>query len=210
MPWMPSPRWHGFDASGVLCWVRHFHGRTLFLPCRAVAPANVFVGWNGDGYGGRVAEKAIIGWTEYVDLPEWGIKGLKAKVDTGARTSALHVEDLVEHDDGWVTFDVMLHRRQRNLRRHVRARVVKNARVRSSTGHHTERCFVRTRLRIGPIEREIELSLVSRHTMLFRMLLGRTALAGDFWVDVSRRTLLTQRPDKVSKKQTSHLQRPSK
>jgi hypothetical protein len=140
-----------------------------------------------------VPEPSIIGWTEYIDFPDWGISGLKAKVDTGARTSALHVEDLVRHEDGWVTFDVVLHRHRQERRRHVRTRAVKVARVRSSTGHYTERAFVHTRIRIGMIEKEIEFSLVSRHTMLFRMLLGRTALEHDFWVDVSRRNLLTRR-----------------
>jgi hypothetical protein len=140
-----------------------------------------------------VREPAIIGWTEYIDFPDWKISRLKAKVDSGARTSALHVENLVHQEDGWVTFDVILHRRHHDRRQHVRTKAVKFARVRSSTGHYTERCFVRTRIRIGHVEKEIEFSLVSRHSMLFRMLLGRTALAHDFWVDVSRRNLLTRR-----------------
>jgi len=140
-----------------------------------------------------VSDPSIIGWTEHIDFPDWGITGLKAKVDTGARTSALHVENLTHHEDGWVTFDVMLHRHRQERRKHVRTRAIKTAPVRSSTGHHTERCFVRTRIRIGRVEKEIEVSLVSRHTMLFRMLLGRTALAHHFWVDVSRRNLLPRR-----------------
>jgi hypothetical protein len=147
-----------------------------------------------------VAEPSIIGWSEYIDFPDWNISRLKAKVDTGARTSALHVENLVEHKNGWVTFDVMLHRKRLERRQHVRTRIVKVARVRSSTGHYTERCFVSTRIRIGSVEKEIEFSLVSRDKMLFRMLLGRTALEHDFWVDVSRRNLLTRR---VRKKKAS-------
>jgi hypothetical protein len=143
-----------------------------------------------------VAEPSIIGWTEYIDFPDWKIAGLKAKVDTGARTSALHVENLIRHEDGWVTFDVMLHRKKRDRRQHVRTRIVKVARVRSSTGHYSERCFVRAKIRLGLVEKEIEFSLVSRESMLFRMLLGRKALERDFWVDVSRRNLLTRRPRK--------------
>lgn len=140
-----------------------------------------------------MAEPSIIGWTEFIDFPEWHIAGLKAKVDTGARTSALHVEDLVLHDDGWVTFDVVLHRHHHDRRRTVRTRIVKVARVRSSSGHYSERCFVQTRIRIGRVEKEIEFSLVSRDTMIFRMLLGRKALEHDFWVDASRRNLLTRK-----------------
>jgi len=148
-------------------------------------------------------QKAIVGWTEHIDLPEWGIVRLKAKVDTGARTSALHVENLMHHEDGTITFDVILHRRKRNVRRHVRTVALRKARVRSSSGDHSDRCFVRTRIRIGYIEREIELSLVSRRAMLFRMLLGRKALEHDFWVDVSRRNLLTRREDRRSAKPKS-------
>jgi len=140
-----------------------------------------------------VAEPSIIGWTEFIDFPDWNISGLKAKVDTGARTSALHVENLQQHDDGWATFDVMLHRHKHDRRQHVRTRIVKIARVRSSSGHYTERPFVRARIRIGRVEKDIEFSLVSRKSMMFRMLLGRKALEHDFWVDVSRRALLTRR-----------------
>jgi hypothetical protein len=87
----------------------------------------------------------------------------------------------------------MLHRKRLERRQHVRTRIVKVARVRSSTGQYTERCFVSTRIRIGTVEKEIEFSLVSRDKMLFRMLLGRKALERDFWVDVSRRNLVTRR-----------------
>lgn len=140
-----------------------------------------------------MGEPSIIGWTEYIEFPDWDISGLKAKVDTGARTSALHVENLVQHGDGWVTFEVILHRLRRERRQKVRTRILKVARVRSSSGHFSERIFVQTRIRIGTVEKEIEFSLVSRHEMLFRMLLGRKALEHDFWVDVSRRNLLTRR-----------------
>lgn len=126
-----------------------------------------------------------------MDLPDWGITGIKAKVDTGARTSALHVEDLQHLENGRVLFHVAYSRRPPFKLKEVEADALKWSRVRSSTGHYNERCFVRTRIRIGYIEREVELSLVSREKMLFRMLLGRKALEHAFWVDVSRRNLLT-------------------
>ena len=144
-----------------------------------------------------MSEPSIIGWTEYIDFPDWGIRGLKAKIDTGARTSALHVENLTQHGHDWVTFDVMLHRRHHDRRQHIRTKLVKVARVRSSTGHFSERCFVTTRIRLGPVDKEVEFSLVSRQSMLFRVLLGRKALERDFWVDVSRRSLLTRRVGKT-------------
>lgn len=144
--------------------------------------------------------KEIIGWTEYIDFPVWGIKGIKAKIDTGARSSALHVEDLKELPGGWVEFDVIIDRRKSHRRVGVRCRVIKWARVRSSTGVYTRRCFVKAKIRIAHVEKEIEVSLVSREAMLFRMLLGRKALEDDFLVDVNHRARLTEKPRKKSLK----------
>lgn len=137
--------------------------------------------------------RLVIGWNEYVDLPEWGIKRLRAKVDTGARNSALHVENVRELSRGRVRFDVVLHRRKRDRRVHVLAHVLRRARVRSSNGEYDHRIFVATDVRIGPLTKRIELSLVDRGKMIHRMLLGRSALAGDFLVDVEHRCLLTGR-----------------
>ena len=138
----------------------------------------------------RPPRKTIIGWTEYIDLLDWDIDDVKAKVDTGARTSALHVENLRETEPGWVEFYVVLTTKGTRVRRRVHAEVLKWARVRSSTGDYKWRGFVRTSIKIGPVVKEIEISLVSREKMLFRMLLGRKALEKDFVVDVSKRSLL--------------------
>jgi hypothetical protein len=135
------------------------------------------------------ASRTIIGWSEPVDLVDWGIRRLNAKVDTGARTSALHVENVEYISDAQVRFDVVLSRRNAGRRTSVTARVSRWGRVRSSSGHYTERCFVKTRVRIGPIEKKIEISLISRETMIYRMLIGREALDRDFLVDVSRRNI---------------------
>lgn len=135
----------------------------------------------------------VIGWNEYVDLPEWGIHGLRAKVDTGARSSALHVEDIEVLPHGRVAFDVILHRQKRERRVRVETAIRRRARVRSSTGHRNERIFVATEVAIGPVRRTIELSLVDRERMIFRMLLGRSALAAHFLIDVGHRQL-TGRP----------------
>jgi len=135
-----------------------------------------------------------IGWSEYVDLPQWEITGLRAKVDTGARTSALHVENVEMLPHGRVRFEVVLHRRKRDRRVSVATRIHRRGRVRSSSGHYDTRIFVKTALRIGAVEREVELSLVDREKMLFRMLLGRTALAGAFLVDVTHDRLLGRTP----------------
>lgn len=137
-------------------------------------------------------EKLTVGWNEYVDLPEWGVRRLGAKVDTGARTSALHVDRIELLPRGRIRFDVVVHRTKRDRHVHVRTKIVRRARVKSSNGQFERRYFVKTTLALGPIEKEIEISLVDRGSMVHRMLLGRTALRGDFVVDVSRRHLLDE------------------
>jgi len=156
--------------------------------------------------------KRKIGWREWVELPELGISKIKVKVDTGARNSALDVENVEELPRDRVRFDLVLQRHParagvRAARAGVRAAqggvrstrveapVARRGRVRSSSGHATTRLFVRTPVRIGPVEREVEVSLVDRERMGFRMLLGRSALRG-LLVDASRRDLLARRRDR--------------
>jgi hypothetical protein len=143
--------------------------------------------------------RVVIGWTEYIDLPEWGISNLRAKVDTGARSSALHVEDIHELPAGFVAFEVVLGRGPRKRTVRLKTRVLRRARVRSSSGHTTQRIFVSTVLRLGPIEKPIEISLINRERMIHRMLLGRSALTGSFLIDTGRRLVLG-RPDRRKKK----------
>jgi len=133
----------------------------------------------------------VIGFAELVDLPKWGIVGLRAKIDTGARTSALHVSNIREIGNGRVGFDVRLHRRKVDRTVHVEARIVRRGRVRPSNGDTQTRLFVGTTLRVGAIEREIEISLVDRENMIFRLLVGRTALGHGLLVDPGRRYVLT-------------------
>jgi hypothetical protein len=135
----------------------------------------------------------VIGFAELVDLPEWGIVGLRGKIDTGAKTSALHVSNIREIGNGRVGFDVRLHRRQADRIVHVEAKILRRGRVRPSSGDAQTRLFVETTLRIGSIERTIELSLVDRENMIYRMLVGRTAMGAGVLVDPSRRYALTKR-----------------
>jgi hypothetical protein len=137
----------------------------------------------------RRAEPSLIGWSELVDLPDWKIRGLRAKVDTGARSSALHVENLKLLPRGRIQYRVVLHRENRDRRVNLVATISRRARVRSSTGEYTLRYFVKTRLRLGAHERAVEISLVDRGDMTFRMLIGRTALSGLYLVDPTHRNL---------------------
>lgn len=136
---------------------------------------------------------SVIGIAELVDLPDWGIRGVRGKVDTGAKTSALHVSGIRELGHGRVGFDVRLHRRKVDRIVHVEAEILRRGRVRSSTGHLQPRIFVATTIRIGELERTVELSLVDREHMIFRMLIGRSALTPAVLVDPSRRYVLTTR-----------------
>ena len=149
---------------------------------------------------------SVIGFAELVDLPKWGIVGLRGKIDTGAKTSALHVSNIREIGNGRVGFDVRLHRRRIDRIVHVEAKILRRGRVKASSGHAQTRLFVATTLRIGQIEREIELSLVDREHMIYRMLIGRTAFGSGVLVDPSRRYVVTRRSShrkKVRRKASS-------
>ena len=139
-----------------------------------------------------------IGWKEYLDLPEMGIFRLKAKVDTGARTSALHVDSLQVVEtlpDGTEIAEVELGIDRRRPERRVTARValLGRLRVKDSGGHPELRPYIETELALGPVRKRIRLTLTDRSGMLFRMILARKALEGDFLVDTSRKYLLRKR-----------------
>jgi len=127
-----------------------------------------------------------IGYVEHIDLPDWKVFAMPAKVDTGALTSALHVENLCRWADGWVTFDVCFEDSQRSRRCNVEARLVREGQVRSTAGRVETRPIVETRLCLGYLERTIEVGLVDRSSMNYRMLLGRSAIAGSYIVDPAR------------------------
>jgi hypothetical protein len=147
-----------------------------------------------------------IGAAEYVDFPDWGIRRLSARVDTGARSSALHVENVRELPGSRVRFDVRLRRDDPAARVTVEAKVSRRTWVRSSTGAEAPRLFVKAYVSLGGVEQAIEVGLVDRGRMLFRMLLGRSALARRFVVDVTKRYALSGRAD--AKKSARKLTRP--
>lgn len=129
------------------------------------------------------SERLIIGWREWVALPDLELPAIKVKVDTGARTSAIHAFDIEREGDSWVNFSVQPIQRRDSIIRHCRAAVIDVRKVTDSGGHIEERIVVSTRLVLGPTSKTIELTLTERCNMLFRMLLGRTALVPDVCVD---------------------------
>lgn len=131
-----------------------------------------------------------VGWREWVALPGLGLPAVKVKVDTGARTSAIHAFDISRERDAdgseFAAFSVHPLQRDAALTRRCRAPLVDVRRVTDSGGHTEERLFVSTELRLGELSRTVEITLTERHDMLFRMLLGRTALVPGVRVDPSR------------------------
>jgi len=136
-----------------------------------------------------VKDRPLVGWREWVRLPELGISRIRAKVDTGARTSALHAFDVeVIERDGveYVTFNV-------NPRQHstshvvaAEARLIDHRYVRSSAGRRTFRPVIETMVEIQGERWPIELTLIARDRLKFRMLLGREAMQGRLVVDPGR------------------------
>jgi hypothetical protein len=127
-----------------------------------------------------------IGWLEHVEFPEWGVEKLIAKIDTGARTSSIHAENITEREDGQIEFDVVTRIGAQDRWVHVTCPYIRKTNVRSSSGRAQIRYVVRTTLAIGGIKKIVEITLSSRKKMLRRVLVGRTTLTGTFVVDVSQ------------------------
>lgn len=141
-------------------------------------------------------QRILIGWREWVRLPDVSPLAIKAKIDTGARTSTLHAFNMRLSDrDGmpWVVFEVHPLQRSRAEKGTVELPVKSFRKVRSSTGQVEARPVVRTRITMGKRTFAIDLTLTSRDEMGFRMLVGRTAIRRRFWVDPGRSYLLVPR-----------------
>src|SRR4051812_44522724 len=124
-----------------------------------------------------------VGWREWVGMPGIGLPWLKAKVDTGARTSSLHAEDVEEFDrDGepWVRFTLHPWQDAADDPRTIECAVHDRRSVRSSSGHVTKRFVVRLDLALGGRTVPAEVTLSKRDRMGFRMLIGRGALRGAY------------------------------
>lgn len=137
----------------------------------------------------KTSDLPVIGWREWVGLPDLGIKVIKAKVDTGARSSSLHASKLQQFErDGvkWVRFQVHPEQRKSDGVVEIETMVLDFRSVRSSSGIASIRPVILTNIEIFGITWPVELTLASRDNMGFRMLLGREAFRGRFLVDAGK------------------------
>jgi len=138
---------------------------------------------------GQRTTQVILGWREWVGLPALHLPLIKAKIDTGARTSTLHafyVEPFRSGGQGYVRFGVHPLQRRSDVEVYCEAKVMDRRAVSDSGGHRERRYVVQTLLEIGGRVWPVEMTLTNRENMLFRMLLGRTAIAGYAIVDPRR------------------------
>ena len=137
----------------------------------------------------RTRDLAVVGWREWVALPDWGVPWTKAKIDTGARTSAMHAFDLESFErEGvpWIRFVVHPWQRSASDGVPVEAPLVGSKEVRSSSGAASSRPVVHTSIRLAGVATDVDITLTRRDEMGFRMLVGRQALRGRFVVDPAR------------------------
>ena len=141
----------------------------------------------------------ILGWREWVALPELGIDRIKAKVDTGARTSALHAFDVeLDESDGTKIVRFKIHPKQRDLDFVIEcsAPLLEEREVRDSGGHSEMRYVIETQIAFGSTMRTAEVTLTNRDSMGFRMLIGRTVMKGHYLVNPGKSFLLHKKKKK--------------
>ena len=136
----------------------------------------------------------VVGWKEQVDFPDWAMRRVKVKIDTGARTSAL---DVISYElrsvpgQGMIAeLRLALNRQRPDRVKIVEVPVLGMVVVSNSSGMREQRPLIETTIRLGNVTKRIRLTVTNRHSMRFPVILGRKALEGDFLVDVSRKYLL--------------------
>lgn len=143
--------------------------------------------------------KILVGWREWVDLPNLGLEHIKAKIDTGARTSALHafeVEVFTDKGQHFVRFRMHPVQKRKDIVEECISEVVDTRWVSDSGGHREKRVVIVTDVSLGGLIWPVEMTLTNRDTMQFRMLLGRTAMENRIVVDPSASFLLGRRKTK--------------
>ena len=138
----------------------------------------------------KVKSKKTIGWKEWCSLDCIALPAIKGKVDTGAKTSAIHafnIENFFIEDVEYVKFDIHPLQKNKRLKRSCIARIVERRMVSDSSGKKEKRIVIKSDLKIGDKKIRIELTLTNRDNMSFRMLLGREAIMqAKMIVDISK------------------------
>ena len=140
-------------------------------------------------------EPLLIGWREWVSLPQLGLTAIKAKIDTGARSSSLHVtalEDFERDGNTWLRFTVTPRRRSARMVQ-CEAPALDRRAVTDSSGNSAARWFIRGTIVLGDARFDADINLSDRAGMLFPMLIGRTALQDRYRVDPARSWLCGRR-----------------
>jgi hypothetical protein len=146
-------------------------------------------------------QKMVIGWREWVQLPDLGVSEMKAKVDTGADNSSLHAFNLERFErDGmeYVRFEIHPKQRSRKPSINCEAPLAMEKKVKNPGGRTELRPVIRTRVVVAGEELEALINLTSRDEMGFRMLLGRRAVRNRFVIDPGR-SYLGPRPSRESR-----------
>ena len=136
-----------------------------------------------------MSELMVLGWREWVKLPLLHQHSLKAKIDSGAKTCALHafyVEPFVRDAQPWVRFGIHPSLHHRDLVVHCETQLADRREVMDSGGHRELRCVVETELCIGSFRFRAEVTLTDRENLQYRMLIGRNALRGRFLIDTAQ------------------------
>lgn len=142
--------------------------------------------------------KTIIGCEEWLSLEDIKIPAIKARVDSGAKTSAIqasNIKRVTRNGEAWVTFDVNPIQDNLSLNVSCESKVIDTRIIRSSSGESQKRYVIKTKLKLGPDEFEIELNLADRDGMEYRMLLGREAIINRYLVDASKSFVLSDNLD---------------
>lgn len=167
-------------------------GRRAAPTVHAVRPTPGAVGAGTIGFVAAARgqlDRATIGWREWAALPDLDVAWIKTKIDTGARSSALHAFDLDRFQRGgrpWVRFEIHPWQRSDHDAIEVEAAVTDTRTVRSSNGVSERRPVITTTVRLGDRDLAVDLTLTRRDQMGFRLLIGRQALRGRYLVDPER------------------------
>ncbi len=140
----------------------------------------------------------IIGWQEYISLPNWSIRRICATMDTGALNSVLDVADIAVIANNRIRFELVYSRDERYQSQEIETIINRETLVRSSNGQLQKRYTILTTLALGDAVKTVEFSLISRKYMRNRVIIGRSAMADGFIIDPSKRFLLKDNTEDLS------------